>query len=73
MAKFTWTVRLSVDKTWVEDGFDLTDERAKDMLRNELPQAYDFEVAAKVIKAPDPEKIAKVQGYKSAQEMMAAR
>lgn len=62
---YTWTVELTVDASWVADGFDLSDERAKEMLNRELPFAYGHEIAAKVISAPDAERIAKEQGYKN--------
>jgi hypothetical protein len=66
MAKLKWTVEFSVDETWVADGFILTDERALDMLSHDLGWAnIGTELRAKVIKAPDPEKIAKLQGYKT--------
>ena len=65
MAKLTWTVEISVERLFVADGFELTDERAQDMVLNDLQFAGSHEVTCKVIKAPDPEKVAKVQGYKS--------
>jgi hypothetical protein len=36
---FKWTVELQVHKIWVEDGFELTDERAHDLLANYLQYA----------------------------------
>lgn len=68
MAKFKWTVEIEVDEVWVEDGFDLTDDRAHAMVCNDLAYAYGHEIRCKVIKAPDPEAIAKTQGYKSLAE-----
>lgn len=64
MKKFKWTVEFEVAEAWVEDGFDLTDERALDMLSNDLRWAnIGTELGAKVIKAPSPKVIRKVQGY----------
>jgi hypothetical protein len=68
MAKFKWTVEITVDKVWVADGFELDDERATDMVLNDLQFATHDEVKCKVIKSPDPENVAKCQGYKSAQD-----
>jgi hypothetical protein len=65
MAKLTWTVEISVEKLWVSDGFELTDERAQDMVLNDLQFAMGHEVKCKVIKTPDREIVAKLQGYKS--------
>ena len=61
--KLKWLVELEVDETWIADGFDLTDERAKDMLAKDLQYAHGTELSAKVIKAPDPKVIRKLQGY----------
>jgi hypothetical protein len=66
---YEWTVRFRVHKSWVADGFNLDDERAKEMLAHDLQFAYGHELDAKVMAAPDPERIAKEQGYKSAAEM----
>ena len=65
MARFlSWTVKFSVDKLWVEDGFDLTDERAHEMIWRDLQWATGDELKAKVIEAPDSKLIRKIQGYK---------
>lgn len=66
---FKWTVEIQVDQSWVADGFDMTDERAHSMLAKTLPFAYGHELKAKVLSAPDPELIAKAQGYASAADM----
>ncbi len=72
MARFKWTVEIEVDESWVADGFDLTDERAKEMLANEITGAFNNEIDAKVIKAPSKAKIMKAQGY-SDKEIKAAK
>ena len=72
MAKLKWTVEFSVDESWVADGFDLTDERALEMLNYDLGYAYTSELGAKVIKSPDKEKIARLQGYSNVREYQAA-
>lgn len=63
-SKFKWVVEFEVDETWVTDGFDLTDERALQMLQDDLSFAYEHELRAKVLKAPDAKLIRKAQGYK---------
>ncbi len=65
--RFKWTVEFSVDASWVADGFDLDDDRAKDMLNHDLTGAYGHEIGAKVLKAPDPARIMRVQGYTEAE------
>lgn len=65
--KYSWVVRFDVDPTWVADGFELSkDEQAKSMLETRLPFAYGSELGAKVLNRPDPEAVAKEQGYADA-------
>ena len=58
-----WTVVFSVDESWVADGFDLTDERAKEMLAHDLKGAFNSEIHAKVIRYPSARRVAWLQGY----------
>lgn len=62
---YKWTVELAVHKVWVADGFDFKNEDDLiDMLSDRLPHASsDHELKAKILKAPDPKKIRKEQGY----------
>lgn len=60
---YKWTVEFEVAASWVADGFDLTDERAHDMISGDLTYAYGHELRAKVIKAPAPPSIRKEQGH----------
>ena len=62
MKTFKWTVELEVSENWVEDGFNLTDESAKEMLASFLPYAYGYELNAVVIKAPSEKSIKKARG-----------
>lgn len=61
---YRWVLEIEVHKTWVEDGFDLTDERAHSILAHALPYAYGAELRAKVLEAPDAERIRIEQGGK---------
>ena len=64
MEKFyKWTVEVQVAASWVADGFNLTNERAHDMLAYDLCGARNTEIKATVIKAPCAKAIAKEQGY----------
>lgn len=65
MAMLKWTIEISVDDSWVADGFDMTDERAKEMLASTLPYAYGHEILAKVTKYADATKVGELQGYKA--------
>ena len=62
MKTFKWVVEFEVTKNWVEDGFNITEDRANDMIANALPYAYGSEYKATVIKSPSAKLIAKVQG-----------
>lgn len=63
MKTFKWVVEFEVTENWVEDGFNITDQKAVAMIENVLPFASGAEFSAKVIKAPDAKIIRKVQGY----------
>lgn len=61
---YRWVVQFEVSETWVEDGFDLTDDRAHAMLANDLRHAYGHELRAKILKAPNARAIRVAQGEK---------
>lgn len=67
--KWTATIEIEVDRTWVADGFDLTTERLDRMLgrmiENELSYATPDEVGARgiITAAPPREEIRAAQGY----------
>jgi hypothetical protein len=64
---YSWVVRFEVCGTWIADGFDLTHERALDMLSHDLGMAnIGEELNARVIAAPPADRIAQEQGYKDA-------
>lgn len=64
---YSWIVRFEVCGTWIADGFDLTHERALDMLATDLGMAnIGEELNARVIAAPPADTIAQEQGYKDA-------
>ena len=66
MKTYKWTVTFEIDETWVADGFEMTDERAHEIIWNALPYATGDELQAKVIKAPSQAAIKKAQGYETA-------
>lgn len=59
--KFKWTVEVEVDESWIADGFNLTRDRALQMISAVLPFADSKEYNAKIIEAPAKEKIEKAQ------------
>jgi hypothetical protein len=64
MAKLKYIVELSIDSTWIKDGFDIrTRDDVKDLLQRLLPFAYGHEVGGRVIHAPSLKTIKKLQGY----------
>lgn len=61
---YKWTVEFEVSANWVADGFNLTHDRALEMLSNDLQFARTSdELKATIIKAPNQEAIRKEQGY----------
>ena len=58
-----WLVEFTVSDSWIQDGFELTDLLALDMLEGVLPYAHSNELKAKVIKFPDSKIIQELQGY----------
>jgi hypothetical protein len=63
MKTFKWVVEFEVTETWVEDGFNIDQDRATDIIANALPFAHGSEFKATVLKAPDAKLIRKTQGY----------
>jgi hypothetical protein len=63
MKTYKWTVEFEVSETWVEDGFNIDQDRATDIIANALPYANGAEFKATVLKAPTEKTIRKAQGY----------
>lgn len=62
--KLKWTVEIEISPNWVADGFNLTNERALEMLASDLSFAYGYELGATVKKAPKKELIEGLQNGK---------
>lgn len=61
---YSWIVRFDVAPEWVADGFVISDQRALEMLGTDLSSAcMSTELAAAVVAAPCPMRIAREQGY----------
>jgi hypothetical protein len=63
MKTFKWVVEFETTTTWVEDGFNIDQGRATDMIANALPFASGAEFKATVLKSPDAKLIRRTQGY----------
>ena len=62
--KLKYIVELSIEDTWIEDGFDIrTKQDIKDLLQRLLPFANGQEVGGRVIHAPSLKLVKKLQGY----------
>jgi len=48
----TWIVAFYVYKYWTDDGFNLTEEVAKQMIETALPYSVKRETAVKILKTP---------------------
>ncbi len=62
VAFLKWTCEIEVHPCWFADGFELTEERLKAMIENELPHSYGHETRVKVTGQPSE------QERKSAEE-----
>lgn len=73
MAKLKFVVEFQVDESWVADGFNPDDDRAKSMLAHSLPYADGSELKARVLIPIDQKKAAKLMGYASLGDMVKER
>lgn len=64
---FTWTIEVEVDRVWIEDGFDLDDEKATDIFLGALSMAYEGEVKARILARPPRSALLRAQGYTDVQ------
>lgn len=60
---FKWTVEIEVNGIWVRDGFELTEERLKEIVSQQLPFSYDNETRVRIVKSPDQKRIKESQGH----------
>lgn len=60
---FTWHLKVTVDASWVADGFALTPDRCEALAECILPYAYDGEVKVTAVKGPSKASLRKAQGY----------
>lgn len=65
---YEWTVKIAVASTWVEDGFNLTAERAHRMVAHHLSYANGGEIRTSIVTAPSRDAIAREQGYNGAED-----
>jgi hypothetical protein len=63
MQTFKWVVEFEIAQNWVEDGFEINQERATEIIANSLPYANGNEFKATVLKAPAAKLIRTTQGY----------
>lgn len=70
---FYWTVQFGIQKTWVADGADFTDERVHDMLAQHFGRAYGYELKGEVLSRPPDEPVASAMGFKSVAEYLKDR
>jgi|LauGreDrversion4_2_1035121.scaffolds.fasta_scaffold338664_4 hypothetical protein len=60
MKTYKWVVEIGVTENWVDDGFDMTDDSAHEMLATFVPYAYGHELEARVLKPLDKLEIYKL-------------
>ena len=58
-----WLIKIGVSDNWIEDGFDFDEARCDSLGGDLLPYSCGDEVTVKVLAAPKPSVIRKLQGY----------
>lgn len=58
---FEWTVKFRISELWVGDGFDLTADRAHQIMWDHLRFAEEHEIEAEIVSAPDYKEIRAAQ------------
>lgn len=72
--EYVWTVKIRIAPQWVADGIDLGDPRQLGrLLERAYPHLTSHEAIATLVSEPDPETVAREQGYTSAAHMRGAR
>ena len=67
--RWTFTGTITVTDVWVADGFDLTQEKLKDLIEEGLSGVLgyarpdEYEATAQITATPDPKAIRREQGY----------
>lgn len=60
---FTFVIEFKVHRNIVEDGGEMNNDQAHDMLSSRFPFAYNTELKARLIEKPTRKAIRKAQGY----------
>lgn len=64
--RLSWTIKVSVNKSWVADGFNPDADRFKEaIVRVAIPGAYNHEVGVRILEDADQKEVARLQGFKS--------
>lgn len=63
-----WTVKIRVNRCWVQDGFELDNETMHDIMTDRLDFATYDEVGCEVLAKPDPALVRLLQGFISRTE-----
>lgn len=68
---YTWTLKVSVSETWVEDGFEFgSDEEAHERFSSMLTHAHSHEYKVAVVGKPSDADVAKAQGFRTVREYL---
>jgi hypothetical protein len=60
---YEWTVKIKIAPETVADGFDLTRDKFYCALLRAYPYMRGSDLEVEIVKAPDPERLAKEMGY----------
>lgn len=68
-----YVVEFGIDESWIQDGYELTQNRVKAMIEKELSFAYSGETYAKILEMPTDEQIAQIQGFENVEQLHKVR
>lgn len=67
MKKLAWIVEIEIGENWVADGFVITPDVIRQMLREVMPEVYDDEIGATVMIEPSTVEVCRLQQQADAQ------
>jgi hypothetical protein len=70
---FYWILKVGVQRLWVGDGADFTDERVHSMLATHWGHVYGHELKGKVLARPPDAFVAQQMGFKTVAEYLRDR
>lgn len=70
---YYWILQVGIEKTWVADGLDFTENRLRDTIQRAYGHLHGYEIKAKILSRPPNVEIAKEMGFKTVGEYLKDR